>query len=92
MSEAEKRPETGAMKFRGDWPGVFIRGDNALGYAMSLEVILDDAHTLPFYRAKLRALVGLLRSCQVVGPTPPDYCQLAALEKGAHEHGSQPAE
>lgn len=34
------RPETGPMVFEGDWPGVFIRGDNAAGYAMRLRQAL----------------------------------------------------
>jgi hypothetical protein len=28
------------MVFEGDWPGVFIRGDNAAGYAMRLRQAL----------------------------------------------------
>lgn len=30
----EKRVETGVVQFGEDWPGVFIRGDNAGHYAM----------------------------------------------------------
>ena len=33
------RPETGPMKFGGDWRGVFIRGDNAFAFAQALKVI-----------------------------------------------------
>lgn len=28
----DPRPETGPMQFGDDWPGVFIRGDNAFHY------------------------------------------------------------
>lgn len=36
------RAETGAMKFGDDWPGVFIRGDNAAYYAMNLKTVLSN--------------------------------------------------
>jgi hypothetical protein len=34
------RVETGVLQINSDWPGVFIRGDNAAGYAMYLDQIL----------------------------------------------------
>lgn len=38
----EGRPETGALQVNDDWPGVFIRGDNAImGYAPALEALLE---------------------------------------------------
>lgn len=36
------RPETGAMQFGDDWPGVFIRGDNAVHFAMHLQSAIAD--------------------------------------------------
>jgi hypothetical protein len=39
MSNA--RPESGAMKFGDDWTGVFFRGDDAFGYALALQAMLD---------------------------------------------------
>ena len=42
MSEKTVRPETGPMQFGGDWPGVFIRGDNAAHFAGHLRIVLDD--------------------------------------------------
>lgn len=35
-----ERPETGPMKFGDDWPGVFIRGDNAAHHAHALDEVL----------------------------------------------------
>jgi len=60
MSE---RRESGPVRFGHDWPGVFIRGDDALMYANVVELIAvfmqyDDG-SLPL------ALVKLLRSCKV---------------------------
>jgi len=58
------RPETGPMQFGDDWPGVFIRGDNALWNAM---MVAAAAELLPAERWDIKAaLVGLsktLRSC-----------------------------
>lgn len=57
------RPETGPMKFEGDWRGVFLRGDNACHYAAQLEAALDPRNG-PEMRAlfadQLRPLVALL--------------------------------
>lgn len=54
------RPETGPMQFGNDWPGIFIRGDNAAWYAMCLDN-LDS----PMHRAALVSLATLLRSSNV---------------------------
>ena len=35
-----KRTETGVIQFNQDWPGVFLRGDDAFGYAMSLLAVI----------------------------------------------------
>src|SRR5215471_16043620 len=34
------RAETGPMSFGDDWPGVFIRGDNAMMHAMKLRLLM----------------------------------------------------
>jgi len=64
--QATTRPETGTMRFDGDWRGVFVRGDDAFGYATSLRAILDGVSdpsidvTLP--AMALRGLLELLVS------------------------------
>lgn len=35
-----QRVETGAIQFGDDWPGVFIRGDNAAYYSRALDSIM----------------------------------------------------
>lgn len=66
-AEAE-RVETGAIRFGDDWPGVFIRGDNAFHFAMHLEAILKaNAAAEPVSAAVLLGLVTDLRSC-IMGP------------------------
>jgi hypothetical protein len=39
------RIETGPLILGDDWPGVFIRGDEALGYAHTLRTLLAGAET-----------------------------------------------
>jgi len=33
------RPETGPMQFGDDWPGVFVRGDDAKYFNMTLDLL-----------------------------------------------------
>jgi hypothetical protein len=61
--EQKQRVETGKVQIGEDWPGVFIRGDNAMHYAITLRGFLrkhghgdDDALAV----AVLRGLVGVL--------------------------------
>jgi hypothetical protein len=58
------RPETGPMQFGDDWPGVFIRGDNAMSFAVYLDHILkfvSDEEWLT--KSVLTGLISTLRSC-----------------------------
>jgi hypothetical protein len=58
------RVETGAVQFGDDWPGVFIRGDNALYFAYMLDLAMngnDDWLT----KAAVEGLRRLLVSCDV---------------------------
>lgn len=70
----EPRVENGAVQFDGDWPGVFIRGDSAGYYAMTLQAVLQppgpeasSTTTGDIARMQLSGLYNLLRGC-VVGP------------------------
>lgn len=63
------RPETGPMQFGDDWPGVFIRGDNAKAILIALQHlrqqvkeagVTEDAIMI---KGRLDHLVGLLSSC-----------------------------
>lgn len=64
----QQRAETGVLEFEGDWPGVFIRGDNAMMYAMTLRLVLES---LPkdfgdaFARMYLKGLLELMESSNV---------------------------
>jgi hypothetical protein len=64
----DTRLETGPMQFSDDWPGVFVRGDDALGYALALRRAVErlveiDSPSVDV--AKLADLVELLGSCRV---------------------------
>lgn len=68
LPAASPRVETGPVQFGDDWPGAFIRGDNAMYYAMTLREILDDPEIAKHFRpidqqAVLRGLAGVLESC-----------------------------
>lgn len=67
-----RRVETGPVAFGNDWPGVFIRGDDAFGYAgflgataRALEHLGEDAGSLgPEALAQaLKSIQTLLLSC-----------------------------
>jgi hypothetical protein len=56
------------MQFGDDWPGVFIRGDNALGYALALRRAVEklaEVDNPSVDVARLANLVELLGSCRV---------------------------
>lgn len=76
MSEIRKLPaqetrvETGPVQFGDDWPGLFIRGDNAGYYAFTLKTFLESPAGKELNFAERYALGSLqsdLSSC-VVGP------------------------
>lgn len=66
------RPETGPMVFGNDWPGIFIRGDNALmGYVPPLthaiSTIGPDPASVMIVK-QLEGLRDLLISCAAPCP------------------------
>jgi hypothetical protein len=62
------RVETGPTQFGNDWPGVFIRGDNAFNYHIHLRALLASADGNDIISTSVVAgLADLLGSC-IVGP------------------------
>lgn len=57
--EGPGRVETGVVQFGDDWPGIFIRGDNALEYSFAIDYFDKD----PIQAGQLKLLGALLRSC-----------------------------
>lgn len=76
------RPETGPMKFGDDWRGIFIRGDDAFGYAQHLRRIVKLGNMPGIPRMVVDGLVRLLESSTegtaqnlVAEPTPDSAVQ-----------------
>lgn len=69
FDKQEERVESGPIQFGNDWPGVFLRGDNALFYAMALKKMLEaQTERLPLdVDIALRSLHSYMASA-VVGP------------------------
>ena len=64
LPEQSERIETGVVKFGGDWPGVFIRGDNSLYFSMCLKLLLEGESSV-IEKSILESLVRLLGSCDI---------------------------
>jgi len=62
----EPRVETGPIQFGDDWPGTFIRGDNAFAYAMYLEIVLAESKADPISIAMLKGLLSDLRGSNLM--------------------------
>ncbi len=55
------RIETGVIKFDDDWPGVFIRGDDAFAFAMALEGLVKEMTGSDSFGFETRIIDGLLQ-------------------------------
>ncbi|MEJ8837625.1 hypothetical protein [Ramlibacter sp. AN1133] len=66
LPEQRERVESGPVQFGPDWPGVFIRGDNAFFYAGALAAALPEIQD-PIARAGLEGLRALLASSDLTG-------------------------
>jgi len=69
VENLEERIETGPLQINDDWPGTFIRGDNAAYYALMLGELLstrkeDDYESFSATIAwtVMKSLYGVLRS------------------------------
>jgi hypothetical protein len=67
LPAASPRVETGPTQFGEDWPGVFIRGDNAMHFAMHLRNLLDGKDESGFAKHVVEGLYSDLTSA-VLGP------------------------
>jgi hypothetical protein len=58
--------ESGPLRFGDDWPGLFLRGDDALGIAGQIDRLLsvltaDQVSAAPFAVLQLHELAKLIR-------------------------------
>ena len=68
FTEQIERVETGPIRFGDDWPGMFIRGDNALAFAAAITMYLDpgiDQNSRHIFHKVLESLAELLRECRM---------------------------
>lgn len=77
------RIESGSIVFGSDWPGLFLRGDQAFAYALHLEHVLDalnedEAITISVH--VVRSLLQDLRSVDVRNSDVPRQQLRAARE------------
>jgi hypothetical protein len=72
LPAVETRVETGPVQFGDDWPGTFIRGDNAFFYASYLSIELDASKADPISIAVLRGLLATLRASDVRSQSAKD--------------------
>lgn len=63
----EQRVETGPLQFGDDWPGVFIRGDHAFHFAMSLRAATSGRVFDPILQAEVDGLLDTLISADLTG-------------------------
>jgi len=73
MLPEQPRAETGVMQFEEDWPGVFIRGDNAAMWAMAIHEVLSEIKESKFAYSyvMVKGLADLLTSSDTrLNPSP----------------------
>ncbi len=62
------RIETGPLQINDDWPGLFIRGDNAFHYAAHLAIVLErinaEDNSTAVSSAVIHGLLDDLLSCR----------------------------
>jgi hypothetical protein len=69
LANSELRMPTGPVAFGDDWPGIFIRGDECLGYVNALREVLKKQISIGGNFARLQELANLaelFESCRVV--------------------------
>jgi hypothetical protein len=62
FAETDKRVETGPIQFGEDWPGIFIRGDNAFAFIMDIKAALEGNRMA---RGRLRTWARYLGECNL---------------------------
>lgn len=63
-SDKEQRLETGVVQCKDDWPGIFIRGDDAVRMAHCIGTVLEDSvENETLFTKMLSHYPTLLKSC-----------------------------
>lgn len=81
------RLETGPVQCGDDWPGIFIRGDDALKYAMTIRQVCKHSHLNWVSKSVLEGLAETLEGCMVQAGKSPEP---SMIEKtGGNHDGSR---
>jgi hypothetical protein len=59
LPDVQQRIETGPLKIGHDWPGVFIRGDEALGFSSALKAMKIQDNSI------IDEIIRLFRECRI---------------------------
>jgi hypothetical protein len=81
------RVETGPIQFGNDWPGTFIRGDNAAYYALLLNHLLETGEVDLVSKIQLRGLVDELNG-SIIGPSSERISSLILKLRNANKAGN----
>lgn len=73
------RVETGPVQFGDDWPGIFIRGDNAFGYAMELQSAIARMPEC-IEKMQMKWLCELLRGAVVIPAKSPEKIKVPTID------------
>jgi hypothetical protein len=73
------------MQFGDDWSGVFLRGDNAAGFGMHLQTVIDQSTASPITKAVVQGLLSTLQGSDERGHT-----EETPVQKLAPWHRCQP--
>lgn len=65
LPEMKPRVETGVVEFGDDWPGVFIRGDQAAYYSKALDDLITYRYNDPLTIAAAEGLLKLLTESNI---------------------------
>lgn len=64
LPENQNRLETGPLQINEDWPGIYIRGDNAFFFANAIRSILNGQNDF-LTKGALESLQHMLSSCNL---------------------------
>lgn len=65
FSRRGERAETGVFLVNGDWPGIFIRGDKALGTADLLRGFVAGKMSIDAMKILAAEIADILEECRV---------------------------
>lgn len=70
VPEGTERVETGPLQIGEDWPGVFLRGDDAMAHAAAMRAALDSKDLYLPARVAIERVIRWLESADISHPRP----------------------